>query len=202
MPHPAPPAGPAVGRYGENSIRCLVRTLTAYNRGSSPRASLCALLQRDGKILSKRKRRAVSQARRCILGCLDDLVRARRGRGSAVVLAATVGDEDRNNNRADNQSAENQRTVVTIPLRLLDTSRTTRRKRRLVLGCTLRRLFCGLACRPGTRAKARNAIAVETRTAIILRDMKNPPGAKPDRNNTALNRQLCVMLRTSRAAEP
>src|SRR4029079_1911931 len=42
-----------------------------------------------------------------------------------------------------------------------------------------------------------NAIAVETRTAIILRDMKNPPGAKPDRNNTILNRQLCVIRTTS-----
>jgi hypothetical protein len=54
------------------------------------------------------------------------------------------------------------------------------------------------ACSPADQAlvlTAENAIAVETRTAIILRDMKNPPGAKPNRNNTNLNRQLCVMVR-------
>ena len=95
------------------------------------------------------------------------------------------------------KSAKNQCTVVTRALRLLDPGRARRRKRRLVLGCSrsLRRLFCGLACRPCTRADgSENAIAVETRTAIILRDMKNPPGAKPDRNNTILTRQLCDMF--------
>src|SRR5688572_27498752 len=62
--------------------------------------------------------------------------------------------------------------------------------------------FAGSPADQALVPRLENAIAVETRTAIILRDMKNPPGAKPDRNNTALNRQLCVMLRTGHAAEP
>jgi hypothetical protein len=66
MPHPAPPAVGSGDDRERGELRVFghgcppfVRILNAYNRGLFPRASSCALFEREGKDLSKRKRRAV-----------------------------------------------------------------------------------------------------------------------------------------------